>query len=162
MVIFCCLFNLEDCSSLFALYATQPSQDAHSSMSSSTKPQCSILAMTSSIKFEHLATNPSSMATLSTHIVSAQVPSLCCSGNYSSQQLHSFVSFGCCQLLWQSSSMTMTAMPLSHLLKDLELLTRGYLHKQFCTSKSVTLLPTCVWLLLLFTLLGPQMLILLF
>jgi hypothetical protein len=35
--------------------------------------------------FVHLVTNLSSTATLSIHIVSAQVPSLRCSGNYSSQ-----------------------------------------------------------------------------
>jgi hypothetical protein len=67
------------------LRETQPSQDAHSSMSLPTTPLYSILAMTSSITFMHLATNLSSTATLSIHIVSAQVPSLRCLGNYSSQ-----------------------------------------------------------------------------
>jgi hypothetical protein len=85
MVIFHHPLNLEDYPSLFALHATQPSQDAHSSMSLPTTPLCSIQAMTSSITCVHLETKLSSTATLSIHIVSAQVPSLCCSGNYSSQ-----------------------------------------------------------------------------
>jgi hypothetical protein len=82
MVIF---HHLKDCPSPFALRATQPSQDAHSSMILPTKPQCSILEMIFSITFVHQVTNPSSTATLSIHIVSAKVRSLRHSGKYSSQ-----------------------------------------------------------------------------
>jgi hypothetical protein len=56
----------------------------------------------------------------------------------------------------------MTVKLLSPLSKSLELLTGGYLCGQYYTSKLVTLLPTCAWLLLLFTLPALQTLILLF
>ena len=90
MVILSCLSTLTNCPSLSALRVIRQSKGVPSSTSLPPTPRSSVQGMTSCTTFMRPATKTSSMAILSTLIVSAQVKSLLPSRNNNYPLLHSY------------------------------------------------------------------------